>query len=205
MNDADAEAAGRARLASCAALRYAMGRYRQWLYAIGRIEMPADPAWQVDRGEDAWYGQLLSFDCTDPEQDIQQVQYLNTTEVRTGSYYPLGDWRWAMRPHQTPFDGMTSELAGFLTDHLKAQVQRYEDVVAAYQPDWYLAWAEATIGTEHNANQPGDAYQNFLARAWIGGEPGQKLRVYIDVPQLRMGDYFYMHKLAETARAYRKK
>jgi len=201
--DGEALSVAMGRLASGAALRYAMGRYRRWLYDVGAIHMPPEPDWQARQKPDWAYGHLISFNCTRPDQDIQQVAVLDPFQVQTGTYHPIGDWRVAMRPYQIPFRFMAPETALFLADHLAPECRRYVDVVAEYQPDWYLTWAEATLGTEHNANHPVDAHQNFLARAWIVREPGEKLRKYIDVPYLARADYFYMHRLAETARALR--
>lgn len=203
MGDHEAEQLAWGQLARSAALRHAMGRYRRYLYDIGRIRMPQDPEWQVLTYEPTHYGHLISYNCTKPEHDIDQVSVLNQFEVVTGTYHPMGNWRFSMRPYQIPFRFMVPELARFLADHLKPEAARYVRVVAEYQPDWYLTWAEATLGTEHNANHPCDAYQNFLARAWILDEPPERLRKYLDVPHLARGDYFYMHKLAEIARAYR--
>jgi len=189
-------------LARTAALRYAMGKYRRFLYQSGAIEMPPAPDWQVQTHIGDWQGHLVSYDCTRPADDVEQIYSLNQFEVRTGTYDPRG-WEAVTRPYQFPFRDMVPEMGRFLADLLKPEAKRYEQVVAEYQPDWYISWAEATLGTEHNLTTAGDPYQNFLARAWVTGEPPEKLRKYIDVPHVKIGDYFYIHKLAETARAYR--
>lgn len=207
--DREAERLGYGQLALCSALRFALGRYRRYLYRVGRAKVPEEPEWQVKYHTGDWHGHLVSYNCTKPEDDIEQVFLLNESMVVTGTHNPNG-WdapvqphRFPNRPYQIPYRFMVPELGRFLAEHLKPETTRYEEVVASYQPDWYISWAESTLGTEHNMNQPCDAYQNFLARAWIIGEPPEKLRKYIDVPHLRVGDYFYIHKLAELARAYR--
>ena len=52
-------------------------------------------------------------------------------------------------------------------------------------------------------NHPSDAYQVFCAHAQILGASGRQLARWIDVPWLDRGDLFYLHKLAETVKAYR--
>ena len=52
-------------------------------------------------------------------------------------------------------------------------------------------------------NHPSDAYQVFCAHAQILDASGQQLARWIDVPWLDRGDLFYLHKLAETVKAYR--
>ena len=54
-------------------------------------------------------------------------------------------------------------------------------------------------------NHPSDAYEHFLARSWILGEQPEQLARWVDVPWLDRGDLFYLGKLAETIRAYRKR
>ncbi len=202
LGDAEAERVALWQLAQCAALRFALGRYRRQLYDIGKLTLPADPAWQVKAHVGDWRAHLVSYHFTKPEHDIDQVYKLDQFEVATGDYNPRG-WAALTRAYQLPFRYITPELARFLADHLKQESQRHVQVVAEYQPDWYASWAEATIGSEHNVNLPCDAYTNFVARAWILGEPAGKLRKLVDVPYLARGDYYYMHKLAEVARAYR--
>jgi hypothetical protein len=120
-------------LAQSAALRYSMGKYRQWLYAIGRLRMPAQPDWQKERGRNWAYGHLVSFNVTRPEHDIEQVTELTAWQVRTGTYHPQGDWRVSMRPYQVPFLYMVPETAAFLGDFLRPETERYEQVLEAFQ------------------------------------------------------------------------
>ena len=51
-------------------------------------------------------------------------------------------------------------------------------------------------------NHPSDAFQLFLARAWVLDERPGQLALWIDVPWLARGDLFHMNKLAATIRAY---
>ncbi len=200
--DASVEKLAFGQLANAATLRYGMGKYRQWLYETGAVTMPFDPQWQPVLQARDWTAQLTTYDCTRPIDDIQQIYWLDAYNVRTGTFDPHG-WPRVTRPYQLPFMYMTPELGRFLADHLKAECARHVRAAEEFQPDWYISWAEAALGTEHNMDQPCDAYNNFIARAWILGQSPQELRRYIDVPHLAVGDYFYMHKLAEIARAYR--
>ena len=46
-------------------------------------------------------------------------------------------------------------------------------------------------------------YSLFTARAWVLGDSGKSLQGRLDVSWTARGDLFYMHKLAETIKAYR--
>ena len=46
-------------------------------------------------------------------------------------------------------------------------------------------------------------HQLFMAHAWIAGTEADTLVRLIDVPYAKVGDLFYLHKLAETIKAYR--
>ena len=50
---------------------------------------------------------------------------------------------------------------------------------------------------------PTCSHQLFMAHAWIAGTPPERLERYVDVPWTPLGDLYYMHKLAETIKAYR--
>jgi len=104
---------------------------------------------------------------------------------------------------------MTPELARLLTDHGAKQggageEEIYVKKVEALISHWYSSFGEGVFGAEHNLNQPIDAYQLFMAKAWIQNASGEELKDYIDIPWLTEGgDLFYLQKLAETIKAYR--
>jgi hypothetical protein len=97
---------------------------------------------------------------------------------------------------------MVPELARLLAGYDRAGTIVSAQKVAANQPAWYAAFGPAALGTEHNLNYPVDAYQVFLAKAWLSGESPAQLASDVDIPWLGAGDLFYMHKLAEIIKAY---
>jgi hypothetical protein len=97
---------------------------------------------------------------------------------------------------------MVPELGRFMADHLKAESEAFCRRVVENQPHWYATYAEAILSGEIGFNMPSDAYGQFLARAWILGERPEQLERYIDVPWLKTGDLYYLHKLTETVKAY---
>jgi len=107
-------------------------------------------------------------------------------------------------PHRlVAYLNMIPELGRFLQDHLKAEVGDYVRIVEESNPEWYTPYADCTLSFETYSLHPADSYQVFLARAWVTGDPPQKLWKYADQPWVGRGDWFYIHKVAETLRAYR--
>jgi hypothetical protein len=88
-----------------------------------------------------------------------------------------------------------------LKDDVARCVKRYAEV----QPIWYKSHSDSEhlhIG-ELPHTLASDSYQYFVAHAWIAGTPPEELERYIDEPWVAIGDFFYLHKLAETIKAYR--
>jgi hypothetical protein len=76
--------------------------------------------------------------------------------------------------------------------------------VAALTPHWYAAYNEGTLGWEHNLSHPDDAFDLFMANAWIQQNSADQLAHWTDIPWLTDGgDFFYLQKLAETAKQFR--
>jgi len=73
-------------------------------------------------------------------------------------------------------------------------------------PQWYLANMTSEIGGDaiSGMHQPEVPYWLFVARAWILQDSGKALEERFDVSCLQRGDLFYLHKLAETIKAYRR-
>ena len=108
------------------------------------------------------------------------------------------------RIHLFSYEGLTPELGRLLADHAKQDAEVYIKKAEALWPHWYAAFAEGTLGVEHNLNYPGDSFQLFMAKALIQQELPDKLARYVDISWLSQGgDLFYVQKLAETIKAYR--
>ena len=183
-----------------------------------RYTLPDDPAWWVKRHAGDWIGELVTWNWSRPIDDVRQVHRLDETGVDVWEWcgtdcYGTGQKRdaseekdyWYMRlgPYLLPFRDMVPELGRFMADHLKAESEAFCRRVVENQPHWYVTYAEAILSAEIGFNMPCDAYGQFLARAWILGEKPAQLERYIDVPWLKTGDLYYLHKLTETVRAYR--
>jgi hypothetical protein len=247
--DKDAEALGWGIFARIAALRFAMGKYTQFMHDAqifniyyrprgdqkpkgatpedtvikvqadpSRYAIPKDPAWWAKQRSNDWMGDLVTWNWSQPIHNVRQVHRLDETGVDVWEWcgtdcYGTGQKRdadlqkdyWYMRlaPYLLPFRDMVPELGRFLADHLKAESEAFCARVAENQPHWHITYAEAILSEEIGFNCPCDAYGHFLARAWVLGEKPDQLERYLDVPWLKLGDLYYLHKLAETIKAYR--
>ncbi|MBM4037831.1 MAG: hypothetical protein FJ290_04890 [Planctomycetes bacterium] len=208
MGDKEAEQNAWWLFARAAVLRFAMGKIAQWRYQTGIVKLPPKPDWfwaWRGRGPQNWCGDLETMDWSKPEHDVQQVIELAPDRVELGHWAGvMGDkWHQLCTVEPVAFRYLTPELAAFLRDHLKAECAAYADRIAWNQPTWYASFAPAILGYEHNMNHPSDAFEHFMARAWILGEKPEQLERWIDVPWLERGDLFHLNKLAETIGAYR--
>ncbi|HRT97803.1 MAG TPA: hypothetical protein P5532_25635, partial [Planctomycetota bacterium] len=247
--DRDAEALGWGLFARIAALRFAMGKYTQYMHdahlfnpryclhdsLLGRAlppedrtiqvetdpkryTLPEDPAWWAKMRKGDWMGELVTWSWTKPLDNVRQVHRLDEAGVDVWEWcgtdcFGSGQKRdadfqkdfWYMRlaPYLLPFRDMVPELGRFMADRLKPEVEAYCARIVENQPHWHITYAEAILSAEIGFNCPCDAYGHFLARAWVLGEKPEQLERYLDVPWLPLGDLYYIHKLAETIKAYR--
>jgi hypothetical protein len=218
--------------ARAAILRFAMERYADYLYNTRLIVLPTDPNWLSAYGqhmyvrsggisssfsriasdiagrpdwmvrylEGSWVGHLYTYQWTGPENDVRSIVNLNQFGLQFNDViHPLTG------KGLLPYRGMVPELARFLADQesSKAWARAFVDRVAENMPDWYQAFGRQALGKENNNFLPEDPYQVFLARAWILREPANVLASFLDVPWMARGDLYYIHKLAETIKAYR--
>ena len=196
-------------LARTAVARFALGKYAQWRYGAGLAVLPPKPDWywqyKVRSGAGSWHGTLETNRWVSPADDVRQVVRFALDEVELDDKAgPLGErWHEACSSELAAFRHLTPELAAFLGDHLKAETAAIAARVEWNQPTWYASFTEAILGSEHNMNHPSDPYEMFLVRGWVLGERPERLKAWLDVPWLARGDLFYLHKLAETIKAYR--
>lgn len=207
--------------------RYAMGRYADFLYQDKIIFLPTDPAvtkeqweaycggilelhpqlvnqygrpeWQVLQHVGSATGCLKTYQWTTPQDDVRAVVRMNEYGVLFNDT-PL-HYNGAILAR---YAGVAApELARFLAEVERDQARRFVDRVAGVAPDWYLAYSTARIASEVNYHHPSMAHDQFMVRALVLQEPPEKLARYLDVPWVERGDLYYIHKLAETIRAYR--
>jgi len=228
--DGNAEALGWGLLARMAALRFAMGKYTQFEYDTGRFTFPEDnPSWWADYHNQgwpqSWKGELITFDWTRPIDNVRQVHWLDDQHVETWEWFGSGaavgsgghtsgqeksvagaetnlGWQSIQAPYLLPFADMVPELGRFLKDHLKQEVKVFSERIVENQPHWYIAYSEGILGYENGYMPPSDSYGHFMARAWVLEDNPEELKKYIDYPWLKVGDFFYLHELAETIKSY---
>jgi len=188
-------------LAKRLALRFAMDKYVKTLIRRNRVEtrpyqIPND---RKDLWNFPWY-----YRGAGPEDDPRAVAALDEIGLDLSVFT-----RWQPGPGVLAgLEGLTPELARFLKDYLAHEYRRLADYVAENTPDWPQNWHRASMGVfgDHlNNDHPTVAYDLFLAHAWILGTSPDKLSrmEMLDYPRLRVADWFYMSKMAETIKAYR--
>jgi hypothetical protein len=157
-----------------------------------------------------------SWDFGQPECHVEQVSEVTQHEVTmTYGASPIeAGWVWGFNNYiniggaryQKTFLDLMPEVARIMADWgLREDAAMYLRHYAQLQAVWYKAHAEnlqLCMG-EGPGILPDDADQLFMAHAWIAGTPPSTLRGFIDVPWAAVGDFSYLHKLAETIKAYR--
>jgi len=180
-----------------AALRLAMEKYRDFLYARGMLAPPADQL-------ELKYGRvgtgIHTFSRKGPEDDPLSVYVCDEYGVwaeETPHHIGVGVVR------IPPYLDMVPELGRFLRDHAPRVADAYCRKIEESTPDWYIVLGENNWIGETDYLYPSDVHQFFMARAWIAVQAPETLERYADLSWLARGDFFYMHKLAETIKAYR--
>jgi len=183
-------------LARTAILRFAM---EQWKYVLHEDKfLGLRPA---DAPPRSFFGTgLHTFGRKTPDDDPLVVAEMDEFHLTLRECYVHVHWH----PHRLiAYLNLVPELGRFLREHLKEQVSAYVRIVEESNPEWYTPYADCTLSYETYSLHPADSYQAFLARAWVAGDPPEQLWRYADLPWIGRGDWFYIHKLAETIRAYR--
>lgn len=183
-------------LARAAILRFAMG---QWKYVLHEDKFLGLRS--VDAPPRSFFGTgLHTFGRKSPGDDPLVVAEMDEFLLTMRECYVHVHWH----PHRLiAYLNMVPELGRFLRDHLKEEVSHYVQVVEESNPEWYTPYADCTLSYETYSLHPADSYQTFLARAWVTGDSPDQLWRYADLPWVGRGDWYYIHKLAETIRAYR--
>jgi len=98
---------------------------------------------------------------------------------------------------------MVPELGRFFADYLKPEAEGFAVQTAAFYPDVFLAYGTPRHCFEWWHNYPEDSRQAFLVNAWILGKDCSWLAKHLDVPWARLGDLYYLEKVAETVKSHR--
>ncbi|MBL7038761.1 MAG: hypothetical protein ISR77_09040 [Pirellulaceae bacterium] len=196
LGDGEQERIGRYYLARSAVLRYAMECWKEYLYEkdfIGLPEPPENP--RVFHGE----GLLHVFERRSPHDDALCVWEMDEFNLTLRVTEPFSEWSSRLKAywHVVP------EVGRFLHDHLRERVSRQAELLERSLPEWYSAYADCVIAGEHFHLRPEDPYQYFMVHAWVRKTDAETLWKYADLPYVNTGDWYYIHKLAETIKAYR--
>jgi hypothetical protein len=175
------------------------------------VELPPEPDWQVTQTAGNWWGHLFNYNWQVAGDDPRQVMFIDQFRVLLtdhSGYLEPGTAQLVLRPfvtapYLTAFRDITPELSRLFLDFSVDETHTYLDKFEAISPHWYVAFSEAILGSEHNLNHPVDSFQVFLVKALVTDESPDKLTNYLDIPWLKQGDLFYIHKLAETIKTYR--
>lgn len=196
-------------------MRSVMAQYPRYLGNTGLTNLPPSPAWMPTYRSHPFIGYLYNYDWRSASDDSRQVVYLNQFSVDLNDYNYLQVVYNTLRdrdtftyhgqdsPYLAAFRDLTPELGRYLQDWNSSDTTIVINKVKALYPHWYAAYAEGTLGWEHNLSHPVDSFQIFNAHAWIIDTPASTLAKYTDISWLSDGDFFYVQKLAEAVKKYR--
>lgn len=155
-------------------------------------------SWMVDFMTGNWSARLYTLNWIGPEHDMRVITRMN----EFGLDFEEAPWTY-WSGFWPQYRGMVPELGRFLAGREKDRASMFAARLAEQVPDWYLAYSTAALGAENNYHVPETAYDGFMLRAWVLGEPPDRLAKYLDVSWMERGDLYYIHKLVETIAAYR--
>ena len=191
--EGEAEAWGH--FARLAILRFALGKYAHYQAIAGLVTLP--------RNATAAERLLKINDFTKPVNFFHQVRDVTPDGVRltNGAVPPepvtFGSYLMIYRD-------LVPEAGQLLADWgLGPETKVYLDHYAARNGTWFVLFSDAVDGRETPWLFLADIHQLFVAHAWIAKTDADTLAGFIDIPYAKLGDLFYMHKLAEAIKGYR--
>lgn len=176
-------------------LRFALAKYYRYLYKNELLRLPEQKDWMMKLLAGSWHGYLYSCNWTEPGHDVQQVWQMDQFGTR---YTATKGWAGIMT-----FLEPVPELGLFFKDYLQTEARALMRRVNEAMPAWWTVYCPCVQTVETNFQPPEDSHQLFMLTAWVLGERPDRLAWLRDVPWLARGDLFYIHKLAETIRAYK--
>jgi hypothetical protein len=200
-NDSQSEQFGYYIFTKALVSRYAQEKLVKYLYETGQQVVPPNPDWQLStslaRGETGtatlWRSHWGGY-----QDDVRRPLFFDQFGVllANGTLYPQNQQLIA-------YADLTPELGRFLRDYALAEAEEWYTAIDENSPLWYKAYADTYLGWENPFSIPQNAHEIFLVKAWILGETPERLATYVDIPWVHLGDYYYIHKLAETIKVYR--
>jgi hypothetical protein len=182
--------------ARTAVLRFAMGKYYSYLSKHELLRIPEEPDWMRQLLAGSWHGYLYTANWIKPEDDIQQVLQMDQFGV---CYRENRVQAW---PGIMTFMEPTPELGIFLKDHLLKESQALMRRIEEAMPAWWSIYCPCEQTWETSFQPPEDSHQLFMLSSWVLDEKPERLAWLRSVSWLARGDLLYIHKLAETIKAY---
>jgi len=198
--DTEAETMLRGLFAKAAAMQFAMGKYTDYLYEEGLLRSPAEEDWMFTLLAGSWKGHLYTAHWSGPDDEVATIWEMD----QFGCYVHESrlDTRFGECPGILRCFEPTVELVQFWADNLKQEAQALLRRVNEAMPAWWTMYCPAVQSFETNIQPPEDSYQLFLLKKYVLQAKAEELAWKRDVPWLKRGDLYYLHKLAETIKSY---
>lgn len=97
---------------------------------------------------------------------------------------------------------LTPEVGRFYHAYAKDYAELGMKYIQTVAPTWYNAQGIVNWGSEDSVTSPEVSWGIYMSRAFILGAPGPDLARYVDFPQAKFGDMYYLQKLTAALRAY---
>ncbi len=191
----EGEAAAWGQFARLSVLRFALGKYARYQAEVGLVGLP--------RNNKIAEQMLAIADFKKPQNFFHQVLELDQHRVTlTNGAAPPEPITFGS--YLVPYRDLVPEVGRLLADWgLDEETRVFLAHYAARNPSWYVLFGDAVDGRETPWLFLADMHELFMAHAWIAGTSAEELVRYIDIPYAKVGDLFYMHKLAEAIKALR--
>lgn len=163
--------------ARAAAARFAFSRLTEYLHAANLVKLGQNQA--------------------SPADDLRMPFAVDEYGVTLMTRYTLNHQAALM-----PMYGAVPELYAFAREFMADKLRAYYGTYITNVPSWFIAWNDIGINGESNCEWPQDSHQAFLAHARVFDAQPEWLEKRLDVPWQARGDLYYLHKLAETIKAY---
>lgn len=163
-------------LAKATATRVAMTHLPRWQASVGLITLPTDLG--STAANDAWQpvlnsvaqGYLYTYFWHDSADDPRQVIRLNQFEAFLDDSNARDGWNIGEEHTYAPaYWWLTRPLAALLLAACGSECTIYLRKYAELQPDYWMPFAEATLGEEHGQMHPLDRKSLVLASIWLNG------------------------------------
>jgi hypothetical protein len=156
----------------------------------GYLELQTLAGYPQDATVQGWHDHVLSLRVNNFSKDLPTTNYY---------FPPILDYYSTLAVARN-FMFLTPELAEYMSQHIKAQVQTAIDEYSYVAPYWFVSKFDNSTG-EGTFQTLYDYPALFQAKAYILKESYGKLVKYLDVPAFQRGDLFYIQNLVAAIQA----